>query len=267
MGWLDGIKSLFSKIGGYKYAGMLSGRYPIYSQFGRDIYASDVVVQATKCVTDEIKKLSPTHVINNGSDVTPVGNGDSIQRVLNNPNHYMTTADFLAKVMYTYFQKSNSWIVPVYRTDANGRRTYTGLYPVDPERVEWLEDINTGALSVSLKFTDGTELVLPYSDVIHLRRDYGASGISTHSPFTKNLNIKHKIQQVTVPNAQPIGIAVLHQFNASRRTNLTICCLLAPIHRIMPKNFVRCATLLFIQLEIIKTPEIKMITKQAAASG
>ena len=93
------------------------------------------------------------------------------------------------------------------------------------------------------------------------------SGISTHSPFTKNLNIKHKIQQVTVPNAQPIGIAVLHQFNASRRTNLTICCLLAPIHRIMPKNFVRCATLLFIQLEIIKTPEIKMITKQAAASG
>ncbi len=201
MGWLDGIKSLFSKIGGYKYAGMLSGRYPIYSQFGRDIYASDVVVQATKCVTDEIKKLSPTHVINNGSDVTPVGNGDSIQRVLNNPNHYMTTADFLSKAMYTYFQKSNSWIVPVYRTDANGRRTYTGLYPVDPERVEWLEDINTGALSVSLKFTDGTELVLPYSDVIHLRRDYGASeymgggvnGLPDDRSLLTTLEINHQM--------------------------------------------------------------------------
>ena len=41
------------------------------------------------------------------------------------------------------------------------------------------------------------------------------SGISTHSPFTINFNTAHDTQQVTVPNAQPIGIAVLHQFNAS----------------------------------------------------
>ena len=93
------------------------------------------------------------------------------------------------------------------------------------------------------------------------------SGISTHSPFTKNLKIAHKIQQVTVPNAQPIGIAVLHQFSASSLTKRIICCLLAPIQRIIPKNFVRCATLLFIQLEIINTPAINIITKQAAANG
>ena len=93
------------------------------------------------------------------------------------------------------------------------------------------------------------------------------SGISTHSPFTINFNTAHDTQQVTVPNAQPIGIAVLHQFNASSLTKRTICCLLAPIQRIIPKNFVRCATLLFIQLEIIKIPAIRMITKQATAKG
>ena len=93
------------------------------------------------------------------------------------------------------------------------------------------------------------------------------SGISTHSPFTKNLKIAHNIQQVTVPNTQPIGIAVLHQFSASSLTKRIICCLLAPIQRIIPKNFVRCATLLFIQLEIINTPAINIITKQATANG
>ena len=93
------------------------------------------------------------------------------------------------------------------------------------------------------------------------------SGISTHSPFTKIFKTAHNIQQVMVPKAQPIGIAVLHQFNASSRTKRMICCLLAPIQRIIPKNAVRCVTLLFIQLEIIKTPETKMIMKQTAARG
>ena len=93
------------------------------------------------------------------------------------------------------------------------------------------------------------------------------SGISAHSPFTRNLNIAHNIQQVIVPSIQPIGIAVLHQFNASSLTKCMICFLLAPIHLIIPKNFVRCATVLFMQLEIINTPEISIMTKQIAANG
>ena len=93
------------------------------------------------------------------------------------------------------------------------------------------------------------------------------SGISTHSPFTINFNIRHDTQQVTIPNTQPIGIAVLHQFSASSLTKRTICCLLAPMQRIIPKNFVRCATLLFMQLEIIKIPAISIMTKQAIAKG
>ena len=93
------------------------------------------------------------------------------------------------------------------------------------------------------------------------------SGISAHSPFTKNLNIRHDIQHITVPNAQPMGIAVLHQFSASSRTKRIICRLLAPMQRSMPKNFVRCATLLFMQPEIIKTPAIRIMTKQDIARG
>ena len=201
MGWFKNLRESFSRKTQRIYADSPSGRTPIFSQFGRDIYASDVVVQATKCVTDEIRKLVPTHVIHTGTDIAPVDGGDSLQRVLNNPNHYMTTADFLGKTMYGYFQKCNAWIIPTYRTDSVGRKTYTGLYPVDPAQVDWMEDANTGELFVSLKFTDKdkTEMTLPYSDVIHLRRDYGANeymgggvdGLPDDRSLLKTLGINH----------------------------------------------------------------------------
>lgn len=49
----------------------------------------------------------------------------------------------------------------------------------------------------------------------------------------------------------------MHQFRASRRTKSVTCRLLMPRQRIMPKNRVRCATLLLMLLEIISTPANK----------
>lgn len=205
MGWLQQIKSAFASKGrSLLYADVMSGRTPIYSAFGRDIYASDVVTQATQCVTNEVMKLAPVHVIQQGADIVPVAAGDALQRVLNAPNHYMTTADFLSKVMYTYFAKCNSWIIPTYREDNLGRRTYTGLYPVDPSSVTFLED-TAGRLYVELKFdrADYSGITLPYSDIIHLRRNYGADeymgggvgGLPDDRALLSTLEINHQMLQ------------------------------------------------------------------------
>ena len=71
----------------------LGGYAPLYPQFGTNIYASDVVQQALKCIADEIKKLNPQHIRMNGDDPVPVkGN---IQDVLRDPNDLMTTAEFV----------------------------------------------------------------------------------------------------------------------------------------------------------------------------
>lgn len=188
---------------GLVYADVMSGRSPIYSAFGRDIYASDVVTQATACVTDEIKKLAPAHVIQQGMDIMPVGAGDNRQRILNRPNHYMTTFDFLGRVMYSYFAKCNSWVVPTYREDRLGRRTYTGLYPIAPDEVTFLEDAD-GRLFVSLRFTGEREpWVLPYSDIIHLRRNFGPAeymgggvdGMPDDRALLETLEINHQMLQ------------------------------------------------------------------------
>ena len=90
-------------------------------------------------------------------------------------------------------------------------------------------------------------------------------GISENSSLTTKRSTAHSPHVVTTPKIRPMGTAVLHQFNASRRTNRIICCLLIPMQRIIPKNLVLWATLLFILLEIIKTPAIKISRNRTTA--
>ena len=52
-----------------KQANTLNGYAPIFTQYGAEIYASDVVQQALECIADEIKKLSSRLAIRSRADV------------------------------------------------------------------------------------------------------------------------------------------------------------------------------------------------------
>lgn len=86
MGLFDRLRKKAPKK--YNWAQTLNGYAPIFSQFGTDIYASDVVQQAVKCIVDEIKKLNPTHIRYKDSDPVPIKS--DIQSVLDNPSWYCT---------------------------------------------------------------------------------------------------------------------------------------------------------------------------------
>ena len=147
---------------------------PIYSQFGTDIYASDVVQQALKCIVDEMKKLNPTHIRIINNDPVPVkGN---VQDILNNPNQLMTTSEFLEKTMYLLLMNYNAFIIPTYYTwvdEKTGaeRRFYDALYPIKPTQVDFIEDAS-GRLFVKFWFWDGSTTTLRYDDVIHIKYNY-----------------------------------------------------------------------------------------------
>lgn len=171
MGWIDKFKKK-PKVN-MKYADMLNGFTPIFSQFGQNIYASDVVQQAIMCIVSELKKLIPTHVVADGTDVTAVkGN---VQNVLNNPNEIMTTSEFIEKAVWNLFFNYNSFIIPTFTSyiDKNGieQRTYNGLYPVQPTNVEFQQD-SAGTLYVKMTFANNYETTLPYADVIHIKYKY-----------------------------------------------------------------------------------------------
>ena len=182
-----------------KMAPTLSGFSPLFSQFGTNIYASDVVQMAVACIVSEMKKLNPTHVRYVGNDPTPVRS--SVQEVLNNPNDLMTTSEFLEKSMWLLLLNYNLFILPVYYTwtdEKTGaeRRVYESLYPIKPTQVDFIEDASE-RLFVKFYFWDGSQTTIPYSDVIHVRYNYSvndymggnAQGQPDHKPLLETLQL------------------------------------------------------------------------------
>ncbi len=147
---------------------MLNGYIPIYSQFGEDIYVSDVVQQAVSCIVTEMQKLNPMHIRKNGNDYIPVKG--SIQRVLSQPNPLMTTADFIGKVMWQLMLNYNAFIVPVWAD--NGE--LESLVPIAPVTVEFIED-RSQTMYVKLTFRNAYQTTVPYDDIIHIRHRYSVN--------------------------------------------------------------------------------------------
>jgi HK97 family phage portal protein len=175
MGWLDKLFRRPPKE--RKFAPTLDGFLPIFSQFGTNIYASDVVQQALKCIVDEMKKLNPTHVRYKGNDPVPVrGN---VQDILDNPNRLMTTSEMLEKTVWLLLMNYNAFIVPTYYTwvdEKTGveRRYYDGLYPINPTQVDFIEDAG-GRLFVHFLFWNGYDTTIAYDDLIHIKYNYSVN--------------------------------------------------------------------------------------------
>lgn len=181
------------------FAPTLNGWMPIYSMYGDNIYASDVVQQALKCIVDEIKKLLPKHIRYVNSDPKPIkGN---VQDVLDNPNPLMTTSDFLEKITWLLLMNYNVFIIPTYYTwvDAKTgqeRRYYEALYPIKPSQVDFIEDAS-GRLYVSFMFWDGQTTTIPYDNVIHIKYNYSVNeymggdemGQPDHKALLETLNL------------------------------------------------------------------------------
>lgn len=155
----------------------MDGWLPLYTQFGTNIYASDVVKQALKCIVDEVKKLNPTHVRYKGNDPTPVKS--TVQDALNDPNPLMTTSEFLEKISWLLLMNYNAFIIPTFWTwtdekTGEERRYYEALYPINPTQVDFIEDAG-GRLYVKFWFWNGDTTTIPYDDVIHIRYNYSVN--------------------------------------------------------------------------------------------
>lgn len=202
MGWLDKLKHRLTVK--TKYADMLNGFTPIFSQFGDNIYASDVVQQAVNCIVSEMKKLNPQHVRVNGSDEVPM-NSDR-QAILNVPNEIMTTSEFIEKIVWQLIFNYNAFIIPTYYVwkDEKGteQRRYTGLYPVSPNQVDFIEDVSN-TLYIKMRFANNYETTLPYSDVIHIRHNFSVNefmggneqGQPDHQALLKTLELNNQLLQ------------------------------------------------------------------------
>lgn len=199
---------------------VLDGRAPIFSLYGKDIYAYDVVQQAMGCIVNETKKLIPKHIWERDGLVDEVPG--SVSAMLREPNELMTTSDFLEKITWQLLLKYNSFIYPEYEwvRTKNGRykKEYRAMYPLQPSQVDFLQD-RTGVLFVKMKFVNGYETTLPYSDVIHLRTHYSLSpymggneqGQPDNDALLKILQVNDDLMEGVARNAKnPVNAIVTY---------------------------------------------------------
>lgn len=184
----------------------LNGFSPFYTQFGQDIYQSDAVVQALKCIVDEVAKLQPMHVIKKNGDTSPK-KGSQLQKVLNEPNPLMTQTEFIEKTTWLLLLNYNAFIVPswyVWKDKETGeeRRTVAALYPIQPLTVDFIQD-EAGKLFTAFEFANGYKTTIDYNEVIHLRYNYSISeymggdysGMPDNKALLKTLELNHDLLQ------------------------------------------------------------------------
>lgn len=194
MGIFDFFKRKSSNLA---YARTMNGYSPIFSQFGDNIYSSDVVQQAISCIVCEMKKLNPTHVYDNGRGTDCIPVSGAVQSVLNHPNPLMTTSEFIEKITWNLFLNYNSFVLPTWNND-----TLSGLYPLQPSQVTFLED-PSGRIAVEMKFNNGYSTIVKYSDLIHMKYKYSVndfmggnqSGQPDNTALLKTLSLNDTLLQ------------------------------------------------------------------------
>lgn len=162
------------------YIKMLDGSIPIFSQFGQNIYASDIVQNCIDIIATEISKLQPRHIYTGTNSIQQIPNSTINALFKFAPNELMTMSEFLERITWLIQMNYNVFIFPVYSTytasNGNTSRNYSALYPLNPLEADFLQD-KTGKLFVKFKFRNGEEFTLAYSDIIHIRKKYSANDI------------------------------------------------------------------------------------------
>ena len=189
---------LKNKINNLRFAHMLNSGQPVFSQFGDNIYASDIVQSIVDCIVTEMTKLTPKHIRTEGNDRVPVKS--AVQRVLNNPNYLMTRSDFMSKIVWNLFLNYNALVYPIYD---NG--TLVEMYPLQPKVVDFLED-EKGKLFIKMRFENNQEFTIPYENIIHIRYKFSfndflggnKNGQPDNSALLKLLNMNDNLMEGTL---------------------------------------------------------------------
>lgn len=193
------LKSMVTGKGDKSLAIGSNGISALFSQFGDNILAADTCVQAIDTIATEMKKLNLRHIrIRDGDGDSEMVNG-SIQAVLKYPNPLMTKSDLMENITWNLYLNCNAFIYPVWEYSGT-RRRLIAQYPLQPNQVDFLED-KSGKYFIRFHFNNGYEPVIPYEDVIHIRRQYyqndfmggNSFGQPNNGPLLKTLQLNETL--------------------------------------------------------------------------
>ena len=136
-----------------------------FSNFYGDAYANDVYREAVDAIARNAGKLKGSHVIAYADQKRKAGDGKINRLLQTRPNPYMSAYDFLYKLVTHLFLYNNAFAY----LDRDDRGNLKAIYPITASNVNVLSDA-ANDLYCSFYLKSGKEVILPYGDLVHLRR-------------------------------------------------------------------------------------------------
>ena len=136
-----------------------------YWSWNGNLMNSDIVRAAIRPKVNAVGKLNAKHIKGEGPGmkVNPEG---WLKELLQNPNPHMTMQDFLAKMVWQLELNANAFAY--VEKDPEGWAV--GIWPLPAQSVELLE--HRGEVWTRFQFLGGKSIAVPYTDIIHLRKDF-----------------------------------------------------------------------------------------------
>ena len=148
-------------------AELLSSSTSVFTPWSGGAYDNDVYRAAVDAIARNAAKLKGTHIIKY-ADRKEQPKNSKINRLLQvQPNPYMSAFDMLYKMVTHYFLYNNAFAY--LQKDEKGQ--LEGIYPLRALHVDFLADPNN-ELYCKFLFANSREVILPYVDIIHLRRNF-----------------------------------------------------------------------------------------------
>ena len=156
--------------------------------FRQDAYANAVVRETVDAIARHAAKLTAVHM-RGGERVD-----DRIQYIIGTrPNPHMSAYDFQYKLFSAALLQNNGFALPVWTT----RGELRAIVPVDYTSAEVLADEKNGDIYMRFVLTSGNETLLPYADLVHIRRHFAKSTLLGDA----NAPLDDAVEMVNVANA------------------------------------------------------------------
>jgi len=187
-----------NKTGSFDSLQLINNTNTFYTPFGSNISKSDVVKICIDRVASQCAKLKPRYIKTENDKTVSEKSGKLSFLLKHKPNEIMTPYDFIYKAVTLLMLNDNVFIYPKFNKSTG---QLVGLYPLKPITVEMIVDQGEHYY-IKFLFENGDSYILPYENIIHLRKHYGQNDIfggsgssGDHEAILKTISINESLLQ------------------------------------------------------------------------
>ena len=159
----------------------------VFTPFSGNAYANDIYRGAVDAIARNAAKLKGTHIIKTATGRIS-GNAGLDRLLQTRPNPYISAFDMIYRMVTHYYLYNNAF--SMLQKDDKGN--LTAIFPLRAYTVEFLAD-TAGRMYCKFFFSNGNNYMFPYSDIIHLRRNYNDNDLlgDPNTALTPALELAH----------------------------------------------------------------------------